>query len=106
VSPPPAALPPPARTASAAYRRSRAGGAEHLRGEKTPQGGEGGDKVVGPTDGGVWRASKNGSLRREFGGPCKMQAHLKGLLELYFCMEPSNFRVEAYLEALAGDALS
>jgi hypothetical protein len=61
---------------------------------------------VGPTDGGVWTASKNGSLRREFGGPCKMQAHLKGLLELYFCMEPSNFRVEAYLEALAGDALS
>jgi hypothetical protein len=35
-----------------------------------------------------------------------MEGHLKALLEMDFCTKPPNFRVEAHMEAPAGDALS
>jgi hypothetical protein len=42
---------------------------------------------------------------RDLEGP-KMKGHLEALLELRFCTKPSNFGVDAHMEALAGVALS
>jgi hypothetical protein len=34
-----------------------------------------------------------------------MEGHLEALREMDFCTKPPNFRVEAHMEAPAGDAL-
>jgi hypothetical protein len=55
---------------------------------------------------GEYRASNNGGLEGRFGGASKMEGHLEALLEMDFCTKPPNFRVEAHMEAPAGDALT
>jgi hypothetical protein len=45
---------------------------------------------------GKWRASKNGGWEEKFGGACKMEVHLKVLLELIFFTKPLNFGVESH----------
>jgi hypothetical protein len=35
-----------------------------------------------------------------------MEGHLEVLLEMDFCTKPPNFRVDAHIEAPAGDALT
>jgi hypothetical protein len=54
---------------------------------------------------GGWRPSRNGGLKGEFEGVCKMEVRLEALLELYFCTKPLNFGVETHIKTLAGDAL-
>jgi hypothetical protein len=55
---------------------------------------------------GDWRASKNGGWEGEFEGVCKIEVCLEVLLELGFCTKPSNFGVEAHMEASTGVALT
>jgi hypothetical protein len=52
-----------------------------------------------------WRTSRNGGWEWEFGGVWKMEVHIEALLELVFFPQPSNFGVEAHIEARTGVAL-
>jgi hypothetical protein len=51
-------------------------------------------KMVGPTFGGEWRASRNEGWDGEFGEVSKMKACLEDLLEMDFCTKSPNFGVE------------
>jgi hypothetical protein len=63
-------------------------------------------KMVGPTFGGEWRASRNEGWDGEFGEVSKMKACLEDLLEMDFCTKSPNFGVETHMQAPAGDALT
>jgi hypothetical protein len=65
----------------------------------TGGGGKKRKKWWGPRLEGKWRASKIGEWEGKFGGVCKIWACLEALLELCFFTKPSNFGVEAPIEA-------